>query len=175
MRRWSDVKARRLVRDILPHQVLLTPDIDVETDRYGWVAEIPDMPGCVSQGATPDDAVASVRGAMMAWRAAGGEPLGRQRAILESATSGRRWGVSIDVIGGEERVTVTELEGGELAKLREATDAAERAHASLEAATRALGEALPPAPIPVPGPSKVPHVTPSRTIPAPRPKSTDDK
>jgi antitoxin HicB len=50
----------------LPYRVTLTPDTD-EDGRSGWVAEVVELPGCVSQGATPDEAVERVRDAMEGW------------------------------------------------------------------------------------------------------------
>jgi antitoxin HicB len=50
----------------LPYRVTLIPDSD-EDGRAGWVAEIPDLPGCISQGDTPADAVERVRDAMAGW------------------------------------------------------------------------------------------------------------
>lgn len=39
--------------------------ITLEQDEDGvWVAECPAIPGCVSQGATQDEAVESIRGAI---------------------------------------------------------------------------------------------------------------
>ncbi|TVQ30920.1 MAG: type II toxin-antitoxin system HicB family antitoxin [Phycisphaeraceae bacterium] len=32
-----------------------------------WVAEVPSLPGCISQGATRDEAMANIREAAIAW------------------------------------------------------------------------------------------------------------
>lgn len=50
----------------LPYHVRLVPDQDDEGAR-GWVAEIEELPGCISQGDTPDEAVENVRDAMLGW------------------------------------------------------------------------------------------------------------
>lgn len=50
----------------LPYGVTLIPDRD-DDGRSGWVAEILDLPGCISQGDTPDQAVGRVRDAMAGW------------------------------------------------------------------------------------------------------------
>lgn len=50
----------------LPYRVALTPDRD-EEGRSGWVAEALELPGCFSQGDTPDEAVAHVMDAMAGW------------------------------------------------------------------------------------------------------------
>lgn len=50
----------------LPYRVALTPDADDE-GRSGWVAEVLELPGAVSQGDTPDEAVEHVRDAMAGW------------------------------------------------------------------------------------------------------------
>jgi antitoxin HicB len=38
-----------------------------EEDGGGYVAIVPDLPGCMSDGETPEEAVASVRDAILAW------------------------------------------------------------------------------------------------------------
>lgn len=50
----------------LPYRIVLTPDAD-EDGRAGFVAEVAELPGCMSQGDTPDQAVARVRDAMAGW------------------------------------------------------------------------------------------------------------
>jgi antitoxin HicB len=50
----------------LPYRIALTPDSD-EDGHSGWVAEAVELPGAVSQGATPDEAVERVRDAMTGW------------------------------------------------------------------------------------------------------------
>ena len=50
----------------LPYSVTLTPDRDDE-GRRGWVAEVADLPGCISQGDTPDEAIERIRNAMAGW------------------------------------------------------------------------------------------------------------
>ena len=32
------------------------------------------------------------------------------RVVIRSSTSGRRWGIAVDQIGGAEEITITELE-----------------------------------------------------------------
>ncbi|HUO09144.1 MAG TPA: type II toxin-antitoxin system HicB family antitoxin [Phycisphaerae bacterium] len=44
-------------------QVIIYPDVE----DGGFVAEVPSLPGCVSQGATRDEAVANVREAIELW------------------------------------------------------------------------------------------------------------
>ena len=50
----------------LPYRIQLTPD-RWEDGTPGFFAEVPDLPGCMSQGETAEEAVASVRDAMRAW------------------------------------------------------------------------------------------------------------
>lgn len=50
----------------LPYRISLTWDED-EEGQGGWVAEVLELPGCISQGATPDEAVEHVRDAMADW------------------------------------------------------------------------------------------------------------
>ena len=33
----------------------------------GWIAEVPSLPGCVSQGETKDEAIANIEDAIEAW------------------------------------------------------------------------------------------------------------
>lgn len=50
-------------------QVLLYP----AHEDGGWVAEVPSLPGCLTQGATREDAIANVRDAIETWIAGAGE------------------------------------------------------------------------------------------------------
>ena len=61
----------------LPYRVILTHDRDADGNE-GWVAEVAELPGCVSQGATPEEAAASIRDAMLGWISVGladGQPI----------------------------------------------------------------------------------------------------
>jgi predicted RNase H-like HicB family nuclease len=44
-------------------QVILYPD----REDGGWVAEVPSLPGCVSQGETKEEALTNIREAIEAW------------------------------------------------------------------------------------------------------------
>jgi predicted RNase H-like HicB family nuclease len=44
-------------------QVILYPD----HEDGGWVAEVPSLPGCISQGETREDALNNVRDAIETW------------------------------------------------------------------------------------------------------------
>jgi predicted RNase H-like HicB family nuclease len=44
-------------------QVILYPD----HDDGGWVAEVPSLPGCISQGESREEAIANVRDAIDTW------------------------------------------------------------------------------------------------------------
>jgi antitoxin HicB len=50
----------------LPYAIELVQDT-YGADQRGWVAEIEELPGCISQGVTPEEAIASVRDAMLGW------------------------------------------------------------------------------------------------------------
>ena len=50
----------------LPYLIMLVQDVDDEGNT-GWVAEIAELPGCISQGATAEEAVDRVRDAMAGW------------------------------------------------------------------------------------------------------------
>jgi len=49
----------------LQYPVLIEP-LSVE-DGGGFLATVPDLPGCMSDGETPEEALASVRDAVAAW------------------------------------------------------------------------------------------------------------
>jgi predicted RNase H-like HicB family nuclease len=44
-------------------QVIIYPD----REDGGWVAEVPSLPGCVSDGQTVQEAISNVRDAIEAW------------------------------------------------------------------------------------------------------------
>jgi antitoxin HicB len=54
----------------LPYRVILTHDRD-EGGNEGWVAEVAELRGCLSQGATLEEAAARVRDAMRGWISVG--------------------------------------------------------------------------------------------------------
>lgn len=50
----------------LPYHVELVRDDDDE-GNFGWVAEVEELPGCISQGKTAEEAASRVHEAMDAW------------------------------------------------------------------------------------------------------------
>ncbi len=44
-------------------QVVIYPD----TEDGGWVAEVPSLPGCISQGETMEETIENVRDAIKTW------------------------------------------------------------------------------------------------------------
>lgn len=50
----------------LPYRVILTHDRDEEGNE-GYVAEVEELPGVYSQGASPEEAVHGIREAMAGW------------------------------------------------------------------------------------------------------------
>jgi antitoxin HicB len=50
----------------LPYAVVLVHDEDADNNS-GWVAEVAELPGCISQGATPEEAARRLRDAMVDW------------------------------------------------------------------------------------------------------------
>ncbi len=50
----------------LPYTLVVVHDVD-EEGNAGWVAEVEELPGCVSQGASPEESVERVREAMRDW------------------------------------------------------------------------------------------------------------
>lgn len=59
----------------LEYPVLISP-LSTE-EGGGFLATVPDLPGCMSDGETPEEAVTNVRDAIAAWIEAAGE-LGRE-------------------------------------------------------------------------------------------------
>jgi antitoxin HicB len=49
----------------LEHPILVEP-LPIE-EGGGFVAMVPDLPGCMSDGATPEEAVSNIQGAIVAW------------------------------------------------------------------------------------------------------------
>ncbi len=49
-----------------PYRIALIRDGD-DDGASGWVAEVEELPGCLSQGETPAEAIAGVRDAMEGW------------------------------------------------------------------------------------------------------------
>jgi antitoxin HicB len=50
----------------LPYRIVLTPDVDDE-GRRGFVAEVAELPGCISQGESADEAIRNIYDAMQGW------------------------------------------------------------------------------------------------------------
>lgn len=50
----------------LPYHIELVRDED-EEGNAGYVAEVEELPGCISQGSTPEEAVHNIRDAMVGW------------------------------------------------------------------------------------------------------------
>ena len=50
----------------LPYHIILVRD-EWEDGTVGWFAEVEELRGCMSQGATPDEAIERVRDAMLGW------------------------------------------------------------------------------------------------------------
>jgi len=50
----------------LPYTFVVVHDVDVDGNQ-GWVAEVEELPGCISQGQTPEEAITRVRDAMSGW------------------------------------------------------------------------------------------------------------
>ncbi|MDP8943116.1 MAG: type II toxin-antitoxin system HicB family antitoxin [Actinomycetota bacterium] len=69
----------------LPYEMTLVRDRDDEGEG-GWVAQVEELPGCLSQGATPEEAVSGVREAMAGWISVAledGVEIPEPRALME--------------------------------------------------------------------------------------------
>lgn len=49
------------------HYMALPYRIELIPDEGGWFVSIPDLPGCISQGDTPDEALEMIRDAQRGW------------------------------------------------------------------------------------------------------------
>ncbi len=75
---------------IYMRQVILHSDTEVG----GWVAEVPSLPGCVSQGETQEEALRNIREAIEGWSEAAtahgipvpAETFGVQVCVVESVS-----------------------------------------------------------------------------------------
>lgn len=69
----------------LPYAIVVVHDVD-EDGNAGWVAEVEELPGAISQGQTPEEAVERVRDAMRDWIAVAledGVAIPEPRAVLD--------------------------------------------------------------------------------------------
>lgn len=60
-----------------------------EADGGGYAAQVPDLPGCMSDGDTPEEAVANVRDAIACWLDENAE-LGRDRPTVGASVERHR-------------------------------------------------------------------------------------
>jgi predicted RNase H-like HicB family nuclease len=70
-----------------PYRIELIPD----RDEGGFVARVPDLPGCMSQGETADEAVEMIHDAMRGWLAVSlehGDPVPEPRRLGNEDYSG---------------------------------------------------------------------------------------
>ena len=105
----------------LPYRVILTQDRDEEGNE-GWVAEVAELPGCLSQGATPEEAAAKIRDAMLGWISVGledGHPIPEPgddgfsgRFVLRLPSSLHR---DLARAAADERVSLNQFAAGVLA------------------------------------------------------------
>lgn len=70
----------------LDYPILVSPLPDAEGG--GYLATVPDLPGCMSDGATPAEALANVEDAIAAWMEAAGD-LGHEVPRPSKAASRR--------------------------------------------------------------------------------------
>ncbi|MCL6613045.1 MAG: toxin-antitoxin system HicB family antitoxin [Firmicutes bacterium] len=74
-----------------PYRIRIYP-VDLDTDEIEWVAEIPDLPGCVGAGDTPEEALAMVKDAQKAWLDAAvesGKTIPTPSSIYDTEYSGK--------------------------------------------------------------------------------------
>ena len=75
----------------LKYRIRLYP-IDAETDEVEWIAEIPDLPGCIGAGDTPEEALAMLKEAYRAWIAVAAEdnrPIPEPTKLYNAEYSGK--------------------------------------------------------------------------------------
>ena len=52
-----------MIQGMMMRQVVIYPDLE----DGGWVAEVPSLPGCISQGETKERVIENVRDAIQTW------------------------------------------------------------------------------------------------------------
>ena len=52
-----------MIQGMMMRQVVIYPDLE----DGGWVAEVPSLPGCISQGETKEHVIENVRDAIQTW------------------------------------------------------------------------------------------------------------
>ena len=52
-----------MIQGMMMRQVVIYPD----PEDGGWVAEVPSLPGCISQGETKEHVIENVRDAIQTW------------------------------------------------------------------------------------------------------------
>jgi antitoxin HicB len=60
------MKNRKISNEKKAYRINVYP-VDIETDEMEWVAEIPDLPGCIGCGNTVEEAIKMVKEAKGAW------------------------------------------------------------------------------------------------------------
>lgn len=53
--------------DLLERYMGLPYRIEIFQDDWGWFVSMPELPGCISQGATPEEALEMIRDAQRLW------------------------------------------------------------------------------------------------------------
>lgn len=68
-------------------------------DGGGWLASVPDLPGCASDGETPDEALKNVQGAIESWREAAEDKRNLGDELLEGVREIKAGGGSRHQVG----------------------------------------------------------------------------
>ncbi|MFN0145503.1 MAG: type II toxin-antitoxin system HicB family antitoxin [Dehalococcoidia bacterium] len=77
----------------LPYHITLVRDEDAAGDA-AWVASVNELPGCISQGDTPEEAAAMIREAMEAWIEVSlehGDPIPEPLPLRAVGSQGGAW------------------------------------------------------------------------------------
>jgi antitoxin HicB len=90
----------------LAYPIVLEPLSD--EDGGGWLATVPDLPGCISDGETQEEAAHNVRGAIASWVEAAAE-LGR--AVPGSGSARGEWRQRVPKTLHEKLKRLAEVEG----------------------------------------------------------------
>lgn len=83
--------ARNLDHEV-EHYMALPYSIQLLPDEGAWFVSIPDLPGCISQGATPGDAIEMIRDAQRLWLQVAledGRPIPEPNTALSHSYSGK--------------------------------------------------------------------------------------
>ncbi len=61
------IVSKREIEQLVEHYMSLPYRVEMRSSDWGWFVRIPDLPGCMSQGESPEDALVMIRDAQRGW------------------------------------------------------------------------------------------------------------